>query len=412
MKIIRTLVAFALTASALIFTQCDRPVTSGNTFPARWIFNERNTPLYAEKWVNEPHVIRAMNGSPAFITAKRADGSTKQLTFTDRNGNPFVSTLTKDDCLLFCMPSDGLGKGSSIEVEAAIISNPASPKYFIIEYLEGGKWKYVEENVMPVPEDPTLCYSFRCSGIGEGEPHEYTSVYQTITLSKPVRKDGLKIRFRAVGDFTCSGVPQSREAADGAIGLVHHGFNGAYLQDYGTSVPCDTTRILCIGNSFTYFSNVPSMLKEIAWSQGHYFDVFAHLKVDGDASGFGHGGSDFFSMYYFIKKILGDEDADTIDVYEALDMFLPGLFAYRSILAGGIPMAVPNLRNKEEREIWRNDTACTDPKAAGDMLLPNFSAGTPEIPQEVYDYQAALWAEECTKTEGTYRTGALSQGSK
>ena len=136
-----------------------------------------------------------------------------------------------------------------------------------------------------------------------------------------------------------------------------------------------------------------------------------HAPAD-DVQGFGHGGSDFFSMYYFIKRILGDETADTIDVYEALDMFLPGLFAYRSILAGGIPMAVPNLRNKEEREIWRNDTACTDPKAAGDMLLPNFAAGTPEIPREIYEYQAALWAAECEKTEGTYRQAALTQGSK
>ena len=105
-------------------------------------------------------------------------------------------------------------------------------------------------------------------------------------------------------------------------------------------------------------------------------------------------------------------DADIIDVYEALDMFLPGLFAYRSILAGGIPMAVPNLRNKEEREIWRNDTTCTDVKVAGDMLVPTFSAGTPDIPQEVYDHQAQLWTEECAKTEGTYRTAALTQGSK
>jgi hypothetical protein len=93
-------------------------------------------------------------------------------------------------------------------------------------------------------------------------------------------------------------------------------------------------------------------------------------------------------------------------------MFLPGLFAYRSILAGGIPMAVPNLRNKEEREIWRYDTTCTDVKVAGDMLVPTFSAGTPDIPQEVYDHQAQLWAEECAKTEGTYRTAALTQGSK
>ena len=131
-----------------------------------------------------------------------------------------------------------------------------------------------------------------------------------------------------------------------------------------------------------------------------------------EVEGFGHGGSDFFSMYYFIQKILGDETADTIDVYEALDMFLPGLFAYRSVLAGGIPMTVPNLRNKEERETWRNDTVCTDPKTAGEMLVPTFSAGLPEIPQEVYERQAALWAEECSKTEGTYRQAALTQGSK
>ena len=130
------------------------------------------------------------------------------------------------------------------------------------------------------------------------------------------------------------------------------------------------------------------------------------------AEGFGHGGSDFYSMYYFIKKILGDEDADIIDVYEALDMFLPGHFAYRSILKGGVSVDIPNLRNKEERDAWRNDTACTDPKTAGDMLWPTMAAGTPDIPMEVYDYMAQLWAEECTKTEGTYRQAALTQGSK
>ena len=81
---------------------------------------------------------------------------------------------------------------------------------------------------------------------------------------------------------------------------------------------------------------------------------------------------------------MGNEQADTIDVYEALDMFLPGMFAYRSILAGGIPMAIPNLREKAVREQYRNDTACTDPKVAGDMLLPTMAIGTPEIPDEVY----------------------------
>jgi len=104
---------------------------------------------------------------------------------------------------------------------------------------------------------------------------------------------------------------------------------------------------------------------------------------------FGHSGSDFHSMYNFVEKLLGNPEADTIDVYEALDMFLPGMFAYRSILQGNVPVAVPNLRNKEEREKWRNDTACTDPKVAGEQLLPCQPGGNPEIDQTIYDRQKA-----------------------
>lgn len=128
--------------------------------------------------------------------------------------------------------------------------------------------------------------------------------------------------------------------------------------------------------------------------------------------GFGHGGSDFYSMYYFVERIKGNQDADIIDVYEAMDMFLPGMFAYRSILDGGIPKEIPNMRDKAVRELWRNDTACTDPKAAGDMLLPTFSKGTPEIEDSVYEYMKKLWDEECQKKDGNYRAMAFKQGSK
>ncbi|MBR6720325.1 MAG: Gfo/Idh/MocA family oxidoreductase [Clostridia bacterium] len=134
-------------------------------------------------------------------------------------------------------------------------------------------------------------------------------------------------------------------------------------------------------------------------------------EIEADVSGFGHGGSDFYSMYHFINRILGDEKADIIDVYEALDMFLPGMFAYRSILNGGIPMEIPNLRDKSERDKWRNDTACTDPKVAGDMLLPTFAKGTPEIDKSVYEKMAGLWEDECNKKEG-YIKAALNQSSK
>ena len=133
--------------------------------------------------------------------------------------------------------------------------------------------------------------------------------------------------------------------------------------------------------------------------------------TDEKLAGFGHGGSDFFSMYYFCEKILGDENADTIDVYEALDMFLPGLFAFFSILDGSTPKTIPNLRNKEEREQWRNHTACTDPNAAGDMLLPTRLGGTPNIPASVYEHMKALWDQECQSEAESYRTVAFNQGS-
>lgn len=100
---------------------------------------------------------------------------------------------------------------------------------------------------------------------------------------------------------------------------------------------------------------------------------------------FGHGGSDYYSMWNFAEKILGNPEADTIDVYEACDMFLPGMFAYRSVLKGGIPLEIPNLRDPAVREQYRGDTACTDPKVAGDQLLPVFSKGNPQIPAEIYE---------------------------
>ena len=120
---------------------------------------------------------------------------------------------------------------------------------------------------------------------------------------------------------------------------------------------------------------------------------------DEQAKSFGHGTSDFYTMYNFVRKIQGDPDADIIDVYEALDMFLPGLFAYRSILNGGIPMEIPNLRDKAVRDLYRNDTACTDPSVAGDQLIPVFSKGNPEIPDAIYQEVKRKWEIKKAKSD-------------
>ncbi|MGI6249579.1 MAG: GNAT family N-acetyltransferase [Acutalibacteraceae bacterium] len=108
----------------------------------------------------------------------------------------------------------------------------------------------------------------------------------------------------------------------------------------------------------------------------------------------GHGNADYYLMHQLVEKLRGNRNADVVDVYEALDMFLPGMFAYFSVLEGGAPMDIPDLRNPAERDRWRNDTRCTDPAVAGDMLIDSYSKGNPEIPTSVYERHAAQLKKE------------------
>lgn len=103
--------------------------------------------------------------------------------------------------------------------------------------------------------------------------------------------------------------------------------------------------------------------------------------------------ADFGVVYHFVKKILGDDDADIIDVYEAMDMFLPGMFAYRSVLNGGAPQEIPNLREKAVRDKYRYDVACVDESIAGEQRIPSFSKGDFEIDDKVYETMKQKWLD-------------------
>ena len=99
-----------------------------------------------------------------------------------------------------------------------------------------------------------------------------------------------------------------------------------------------------------------------------------------DAEGAGHGGGDFFTTHYFIRQILGDGDAkeNSIDVYQAVDMCIPGILGYRSILNGNAPIEVPNLRIKEIRDKYRHDNE--------KYLVP-----TDDIPDSVFEKVREKW---------------------
>jgi len=88
-------------------------------------------------------------------------------------------------------------------------------------------------------------------------------------------------------------------------------------------------------------------------------------ELDKLAAASGHGGGDFWMVYYFARQILTGELAP-FDIYTASDVTIPGILAYRSSTEGGKPYDVPDFRNKKERNAWRSDNwdqKRYDPKA-------------------------------------------------
>ena len=203
------------------------------------------------------------------------------------------------------------------------------------------------------------------------------------------------------------------ELENGAIVKSIHGSiykDSIWYSMYGSKGRAETSRY---DEENGYFDRLHTNLDEYP-GQYRKEEIESYLPVcdmDEKCRNFGHGGSDFYSMWHFIEKLKGNPEADTIDVYEALDMCLPGIFAYRSILDAGKPKNIPNFRNKEEREQWRNDVACTDPEVAGDMLLPTCKLGTPEIDPSVYEMVRNKWEAELQSGSG-YTQQAFHQGGE
>ena len=68
----------------------------------------------------------------------------------------------------------------------------------------------------------------------------------------------------------------------------------------------------------------------------------------------GHGGGDFWTLYYFAREILTGEKGP-FDIYGGCDVTIPGIQAIRSALEGGKPMEVPDFRKKADRKRYRDD---------------------------------------------------------
>jgi len=115
----------------------------------------------------------------------------------------------------------------------------------------------------------------------------------------------------------------------------------------------------------------------------------------------GHGGGDFWVLYYFVRQILTGEPAP-FDVYNAADVTIPGILALRSAVDGGKPYDVPDLRKKRQRDKWRKDTwaqkrypvDASFPKTADPKITRHFAATMKDLIWYAAQYRRCTdWAK-------------------
>ncbi len=68
----------------------------------------------------------------------------------------------------------------------------------------------------------------------------------------------------------------------------------------------------------------------------------------------GHGGGDFWVLYYFARQIHTGQPAP-FDIYTAADCTLQGILGYRSSQENGQPYDIPDFRDPKQRDHHRND---------------------------------------------------------
>ncbi len=99
----------------------------------------------------------------------------------------------------------------------------------------------------------------------------------------------------------------------------------------------------------------PLCLKVGATGSSFNFQVKPQWSALGElAAQAGHGGGDFWELYYFARQILAGEKAPW-DIYAAADATLAGIQALRSAEAEGTPMEIPDFRQKAARDRYRQD---------------------------------------------------------
>ena len=257
---------------------------SGSSAPflSKWVFDSDELSNYSVLWPNR-HLLPATNSTAAYFTAERGSANSgTDLTFSVSGNNPTVGTMVADDYWLFTFAVSSLEAGSVIAFNATMAADKKAPKYWVVEWYDGGEWKCNSDDLRTATDDSNVQYTYMCSGdisTGSTDTYQYTTVMQTCKFDNAITDGEVLIRCRAVGSITCDGSTQSISVtSSNTCSMPDFGFTAAAVQNLGTSTPTESYKVLILGNSFSYYFHPVFMLQEIAWSQGKELKIKAHLK--------------------------------------------------------------------------------------------------------------------------------------
>ena len=117
------------------------------------------------------------------------------------------------------------------------------------------------------------------------------------------------------------------------------------------------------------------------------------------AAGTGHGGSDFFVYYDFVKAVRTGKPP-ILDVYRAVDMSIIGILAFKSVLNDSAPFEVPDFHDPAMRDKYRNDDWSPDPAKAKPGQPPSSILGDVKPSRKNIRHAERIWKEKERHLQG------------
>jgi predicted dehydrogenase len=108
----------------------------------------------------------------------------------------------------------------------------------------------------------------------------------------------------------------------------------------------------------------------------------------------GHGGGDFWVLYYFGEAIRKGEQP-YFDVYRGVTMSTVGILAWKSALEDGHPYNIPDFRNESKRVKYENDTWSPFPKDKDKRLDQPYPSilGKIQPTKEAVELARKIWTD-------------------